>query len=113
MRTLVVLPARWTYAHVLTPLGHGLVAAARGVGAAVAWLVRYLVVVPAVALWTGFVWLLRMLFVVPAQFVYRYLLTPLGRALAVVAREIGTRSSSPGPSPGACPVPSSASWGGC
>ncbi|AXK34179.1 hypothetical protein DVA86_17495 [Streptomyces armeniacus] len=87
-RTLLVLPAVWTYAHVLTPLGHGLRAAARGIGAAVVWLVRYGLVVPVVALWTGFVWLLRALFVWPAQWTYRWLLTPLGRALAVVGREI-------------------------
>ncbi|MEU0722602.1 hypothetical protein [Streptomyces sp. NPDC006140] len=119
----------WVYAHLLTPVGHavmwglkglGAVLAAIGVGVytVVAWLVRYLVVVPAVWLYTwvlapvgrailwcgeGLVWLVRMivtgvgialywiariLLVLPALALWRWVLTPVGRVLAVVGREI-------------------------
>ncbi|GAB2744050.1 hypothetical protein [Streptomyces bullii] len=121
--------AAWVYARVLTPVGHALMWVLRGVGAvlaavgigvwtAVAWLVRYLVVVPALWLYTwvltpvgravawcvrGFVWLVtetvtgigmalywtaRILFVLPALAVWRWLLVPVGRFLAVVGREV-------------------------
>lgn len=52
----------------LTPLGHAVAAVVRGTGAALAWLGRYLLVVPVLA-------------------VHRWVLVPLGRGLAVVARE--------------------------
>ncbi|MGW7521287.1 hypothetical protein ACWGJ2_37495 [Streptomyces sp. NPDC054796] len=68
LRMLLVVPAVALYRHVLTPLGHGIVAAVHGAGRLLGWLVRYAVVVPAVA-------------------VYRWVLTPVGRAVAVVVRE--------------------------
>ncbi|MGW5272706.1 hypothetical protein ACWEQP_08995 [Streptomyces sp. NPDC004044] len=72
---LIVAPLAWTYRELLTPLGHGiawlagvvargLVAAARGLGAAVAWLVMMVLVTP-----VGWIW---------------------RRALAPVGREIAT-----------------------
>ncbi|GFE16965.1 hypothetical protein Sgleb_50120 [Streptomyces glebosus] len=74
VRYLVVVPARWLYASVLTPLGHGIVWLVRGIGTVLATLVRWILVVPLVALW-------------------RYVLLPAGRALAavvtVVVREVG------------------------
>jgi hypothetical protein len=99
--------ARWLYRRVLTPLGHagrwlahGLWAVLRALGAAAAWLVRWLLVAPTVLLYrwvltplgrgiawlargtaTVVAWLLRWLVVVP--------LTAVGRVLAVVAREVG------------------------
>ncbi|WP_405582592.1 hypothetical protein [Streptomyces sp. NBC_01092] len=119
----------WLYARVLTPLGHAVMWVLRGLGAvlaavglgvfgAVAWLARYLLVVP--ALWVyewiltpvghavawcakGVVWLVstvatgigialywtaRVLLVLPALALYRWILAPVGRALAVVGREI-------------------------
>lgn len=120
----------WLYARVLTPVGHGLLWVLRGLGAGIAagglgvyavaaWLVRYLVVVPAQWLYAwvltpvgkaiawcaqgvawlvsmvitgvGFVlhWVLRLLLVLPALALWRWVLTPLGRALAVVGREVG------------------------
>ncbi|OKI05375.1 hypothetical protein A6A06_07985 [Streptomyces sp. CB02923] len=73
-RHLIVLPARWFHRHVLTPVGHGIAWAARGIAAAVAALVRWTVVAPAVAVW-------------------RYVLAPVGRAVGtavtVVVRETG------------------------
>lgn len=119
----------WLYARVLTPIGHAVMWVLRGLGAvlaaiglgiftAVAWLARYLLVVP--ALWVyewiltpvghavawcarGLVWLLstivtgigialywtaRVLFVLPAVALYRWVLAPVGRVLAVVGKEI-------------------------
>ncbi|MFI9819048.1 hypothetical protein ACIHFC_01005 [Streptomyces sp. NPDC052013] len=119
----------WVYARVLTPVGHGVLWVLRGVGAvlaalglgtyaALAWLARYLVVVPAVWLYAwvltpvghaiawcarGVVWVVttvvtgvglalywitRVLFVLPALAVWRWVLVPVGRVLAVVGREI-------------------------
>lgn len=118
----------WLYARVLTPVGHAVMWVLRGLGAvlaaiglgvfgAVAWLARYLLVVP--ALWvyewiltpvgraiawcaTGLVrvvsavatgigialyWTARVLFVLPALGLYRWVLTPVGRFLAVIGRE--------------------------
>lgn len=102
----------WVYARVLTPVG-------TGVYTAVAWLVRYLFVVPGVWLyewiiapvgrgiaWTGrgLVWLVRMIFtgigvalywtlrvllVLPALAVWRWVLAPIGRVLLVIGREVG------------------------
>ncbi|MFE6172164.1 hypothetical protein [Streptomyces sp. NPDC056464] len=112
----------WLYARVLTPIGHAVMWVLKGLGAglaaiglgifgAVAWLLRYLLVVP--ALWvyewilapvgralvwlvstvaTGIgialYWIARVLLVLPAQGLYRWVLAPVGRALAVVGREI-------------------------
>lgn len=141
---LVVVPAGWVYrwvltplgqgllcvyARVLTPAGHGVMWVLRGVGSVIAaiglgtytvfaWLVRCLVVVPAVwvhtwvltpvghaiawcargvarvvsAIVTGvglvLYWLTRVLFVLPALAVWRWVLVPAGRVLAVIGREI-------------------------
>ncbi|MFJ3820169.1 hypothetical protein [Streptomyces nodosus] len=72
----------WLYRTVLTPLGHGLVRLAGGV----AWLVGMAVTGIGVALY----WTLRVLLVVPALAVGRWILAPVGRFLLVVGREIGT-----------------------
>ncbi|MFF2362345.1 hypothetical protein ACFVU0_06450 [Streptomyces sp. NPDC058122] len=120
----------WVYARLLTPVGRAVARVLKGVGlvlgavafgvyTAVAWLARYLLVVPALWLYTwvltpigravafladGFVrivrmifvgigaalyWTARVLLVLPALAVWRWILVPVGRALAVVAREIG------------------------
>ncbi|MFC9061452.1 hypothetical protein ACFTXB_25925 [Streptomyces sp. NPDC057074] len=72
---LLVVPAVWLYRRVLTPAG-------RGLYAALAWLGRYLVVVPVA-------WLGRYLVVVPAAWLYAWLLTPVGHALAWCGRGLG------------------------
>ncbi|MER6420835.1 hypothetical protein [Streptomyces sp. NPDC001137] len=113
----------WVYARVLTPLGQGVMWVLRGIGAVfallgtgvfagVAWLVRYLVVVPAVWVYArvlapvgraiawlagvvatgvgiGLYWVGRVLFVLPALALWRWVLVPVGRFLAVVGREVG------------------------
>ncbi|GGY18918.1 hypothetical protein [Streptomyces djakartensis] len=119
----------WGYRWVLTPIGHaamwvlkgfGALLAALGVGVytAMAWLVRYLLVVPAGWLYTwvlapagraiawcakGLLWLVsaivtgigtalhrtgRILLVLPALAVWRWVLNPVARVLAVIGREV-------------------------
>jgi hypothetical protein len=119
----------WLYARVLTPIGHAVLWVLKGLGAvlaaiglgvfgAVAWLVRYLLVVPArwvyewiltpvghavawcakglawllgtvvTGIGTALYWIARVLLVLPALALYRWVLAPVGRALAVVGREI-------------------------
>ncbi|MGW1886494.1 hypothetical protein [Streptomyces sp. NPDC001970] len=75
-----VLVRPWTalYHWVLTPLGHGVI-----------WLCAHVLAPAGRGLWTAVVRLIGVLVVAPAVFVYRRLLTPVGRALAVVGREIG------------------------
>ncbi|MGW0601457.1 hypothetical protein ACWD11_30595 [Streptomyces sp. NPDC002776] len=107
----------WVYARVLTPIGQGCMGVLRGIGAglaalgiglytAVAWLVRYLLVVPALwvyqwvltpvghaFLWVvrgiglALYWITRVLFVLPALALWRWVLVPVGRVLAVLGRE--------------------------
>ncbi|MEU4350486.1 hypothetical protein [Streptomyces sp. NPDC023838] len=109
----VVAPASLLYRYVLTPLGHGiawlvggLARGAAGVGAGLAWLGRGIAWLAAAG-WAGLAWVARgiavvvsavgsalvrvglILFVVPLGWFYRWVLTPLGRAVAVVAREVG------------------------
>ncbi|MFF4543040.1 hypothetical protein [Streptomyces sp. NPDC001435] len=113
----------WLYARVLTPIGRGIARLLKGVGivlgavglgvyTAVAWLVRYLLVVPAqwlyewvlapvgrALVWLGnavvtgigavLYWTTRVVVVLPALALWRWVLVPVGRVLAVVAREIG------------------------
>jgi hypothetical protein len=115
----------WLYARVLTPVGHACAWVLKGVravlaagGAVMAWLARYLLVLPAGWLyawiltpvghgiaWCGrgllwlattvgtgigtvLYWTARILLVLPAVALWRWVLTPVGRVLAVVGREI-------------------------
>ncbi|MEU2558617.1 hypothetical protein ABZ626_04635 [Streptomyces longispororuber] len=98
-RVLLVAPARWLYARVLTPLGHGIAWLARGIGAGAAWVLRGVWwvlrgvglgvwwVVRGVGIAVGT--LLRWIFVVPVVALWRWVLAPVGRGIALVAREIG------------------------
>ncbi|MDI3408570.1 hypothetical protein [Streptomyces cavernicola] len=93
-RVLLVVPAVWAYRNLLTPLGHAIVWTLRALGAGLAFLWRWAVVVPAVFVWRWLVvapvvFLWRWLVVVPARFLWRWVLVPVGRALAVVGREVG------------------------
>ncbi|WP_329287845.1 hypothetical protein [Streptomyces sp. NBC_01455] len=114
----LLAPAGRALARLLKGVGIGLAAAGLGVYEAVAWLTRYLIVVPArwfyewllapvgrAVAWTarglgrlvrmifsgigtGLYWTLRVLLVLPALAVWRWVLVPVGRVLAVVGREI-------------------------
>ncbi|MDX3519110.1 hypothetical protein [Streptomyces scabiei] len=90
---LLVVPAVWVYRYALTPVGHAIAWVYRWtlvpLGRGVAWLAGAVgagVVAAAVALLTGLAWLARYLLVVPAGWLYRYALTPVGHALAWVGR---------------------------
>ncbi|MEU6228047.1 hypothetical protein [Streptomyces sp. NPDC047042] len=91
-RYLVVVPAQWLYAWILTPVGRAVAWCARGVAwlvstavAGVAWLVGMVVT------GIGFVlyWVLRILLVLPALALWRWVLAPVGRVLVVIGREVG------------------------
>ncbi|MFE5716308.1 hypothetical protein ACFQ7J_36460 [Streptomyces sp. NPDC056501] len=69
--------ASGTYRYLLTPLGHALT-----------WLGRGLVLLGK-GLATGLMWLGKVLLVIPAVFLYRWVLAPVGRVLAVIGREVG------------------------
>ncbi|MFI6872781.1 hypothetical protein ACIBL6_05005 [Streptomyces sp. NPDC050400] len=90
LRVLLVVPAVWLYTYLLTPVGRAIAALCTGVGIAVAWLARVLVAVPAVWLYANVLTpLVRWLVVLPVLAVWRWVLVPVGRALAVLVREVG------------------------
>ncbi|MFV2172707.1 hypothetical protein ACFHW2_19655 [Actinomadura sp. LOL_016] len=62
---LLVVPARWIYRVLLTPIGHGIVAVLRWIG----WLLDLVLLRP-------LVWLLNVLIVIPAVFLWKYVLYP-------------------------------------
>ncbi|MET7377560.1 hypothetical protein ABZT08_01820 [Streptomyces sp. NPDC005526] len=85
---LVVVPARWLYRWVLVPVGRAAAGCGRAIvrcGRGLWWLGT------AAAKGAGFVlyWIVRVLLVLPASAVCRWVLVPVARALAVVAREVG------------------------
>ncbi|MFB8407781.1 hypothetical protein [Streptomyces sp. NPDC055912] len=82
-RYAVVPVATGVYRWVLTPLGHGLTRLARGAGRGLALLGRGVAL-----LGRGVGLLLRVLVLAPLVFLYRWVLTPVGRVLAVVGREL-------------------------
>uniref|UniRef100_A0AAU2V997 Integral membrane protein n=1 Tax=Streptomyces sp. NBC_00003 TaxID=2903608 RepID=A0AAU2V997_9ACTN len=88
---LIVIPSRWLYAWVLTPLGRATAWLGRAVGAGIWWLAQVLLVWPCVALWRWVVvplWTYAL--VVPAVWLYAWVLTPVGRAVAWLAQGVGT-----------------------
>ncbi|MGW5047592.1 hypothetical protein [Streptomyces griseoluteus] len=98
---LVVAPLGWLHARLLTPLGHALRWAARGVvtylltpvGRGLAWLARgvgALLAAVGLGVFTGAAWLVRYLLVVPARWLYVHVLNPVGRALLWVAEALVT-----------------------
>ncbi|MFG3316852.1 hypothetical protein ACGF3J_02260 [Streptomyces sp. NPDC048171] len=86
-RYLVVVPAAWLYAWLLTPVGHALAWCGRGL----AWCLGMIATgVGAVLTGVGAVlyWTARVLVVLPALALWRWVLTPVGRVLAVIGREV-------------------------
>ncbi|GGW40660.1 hypothetical protein GCM10010340_18270 [Streptomyces griseoloalbus] len=87
-RYLVVVPSVWVYRWVLTPVGHAIAWCGKGVvwcGKGLVWLVALIVT----GIGTALYWITRILVVLPASAVWRWVLVPVGRVLAVVAREVG------------------------
>ncbi|MGW5308218.1 hypothetical protein ACWERF_30450 [Streptomyces griseoluteus] len=100
-RVLVVAPLGRLHARLLTPLGHALRWAARGVvthllapfGRGLAWLARAagaLLAAAGIGVFTGAAWLVRYMLVVPARWLYTHVLSPVGRALLWVAEALVT-----------------------
>ncbi|MFJ7772206.1 hypothetical protein ACIQ1J_28410 [Streptomyces sp. NPDC097107] len=86
-RYLVVVPAAWLYAWVLTPVGHALAWCGRGPAWCARGIVRCLgMVVTGVG--TALYWIVRVLLVLPALVLWRWVLTPVGRVSAVIGREV-------------------------
>lgn len=90
---LVLIPLKWLYTSVLTPLGHGLrwigtallAPAARGLGTGLLWLLATLLVLPVAVLWRyALVPVVRYGLVAPAVWLYGHVLTPLGHGTAQV-----------------------------
>jgi hypothetical protein len=90
-RVLLVTPARWLYRWVLAPVGRGVWWVLAGIGRVVdrllggAWWVLRAV---GVALGTAVVWLVRWVVLAPAVLVYRWVLTPVGHALRWLGRRL-------------------------
>ncbi|WP_449351325.1 hypothetical protein [Streptomyces shaanxiensis] len=98
----IVAGLEWVYARVLTPIGHGIVWLLKGVGAVLAWI--FTPIGRAVAWCVGGIvwlagtilngvgvalyWIARILLVLPAVALWRWILAPVGRVLAVVGREV-------------------------
>ncbi|MFH9132919.1 hypothetical protein [Streptomyces sp. NPDC017524] len=90
---LVLIPSRWLYTSVLTPLGHGLrwigtallAPAARGLGTGLTWLFTTLLVLPLAAAWRYvIVPVAHYGLIVPVVWLYEAVLTPLGLGAAWV-----------------------------
>ncbi|MGW2208337.1 hypothetical protein [Streptomyces sp. NPDC001781] len=93
---LVAAPLTWAYVRVLTPLGHALRRAGRGAvtyllapaGRGMAWLARgagVLLAAVGLGVFTGAAWLVRYLLVVPARWLHVQVLSPVGRGLLRLA----------------------------
>ncbi|MET9120877.1 hypothetical protein [Streptomyces sp. NPDC004528] len=82
-RYLIVVPAVWCYVWVLTPVGRAAAWTARRLGRLV-WMIFG--AIGTCLYWTLY-WTARILLVLPALAVWRGVLVPLGRVLAVVGRE--------------------------
>ncbi|MFJ2947443.1 hypothetical protein ACIO8H_07325 [Streptomyces sp. NPDC087226] len=81
---LLVVPAIACYRYVLTPLGH----AALWLYARVLTPVGHVLAAIGAGLWAGAVWLGRYLVVVPSVGLYRWVLVPVGRAVAWCVRGV-------------------------
>ncbi|WP_328503157.1 hypothetical protein OG828_32495 [Streptomyces sp. NBC_00457] len=82
----------WIYVRLLTPLGHGIMWVLTPIGQAIAWCVNGLVWVVRITvtgIGTALYWTARILIVLPALGLWRYILVPVGQVLAVIGREIG------------------------
>lgn len=83
----VVAPVVWLYRYVLTPVGRGIAWVGAGLGVGLAWVARGIGMVVS-AIGTALVRVGLILFVLPVGWFYRRVLTPIGHAVAVVAREV-------------------------
>jgi hypothetical protein len=87
-KVLVVVPLIWCYRHLLTPVGHALTWLAHGTGAVLTWLYTRVLAPVGVGFHTALAWLARYLVVVPARSFYEWILAPVGRAIAWCVRGV-------------------------
>ncbi|MEH0544355.1 hypothetical protein QA802_15060 [Streptomyces sp. B21-105] len=85
LRYLVGVPARLLHTWILAPVGRAVAWCALGVGRLVGLLVSGV----GTALYRTAYWTARILVVLPAAALWRWVFAPVGRFLAVVAREVG------------------------
>ena len=92
----------WVYARVLTPVGHGIVWLLKGVGAVLAWIftpvgraivwcargIAWLAGAVVTGIGVALYWIARVLLVLPVVALWRWVLAPIGRVLAVIGREV-------------------------
>ncbi|MFF7639165.1 hypothetical protein [Streptomyces canus] len=98
----IVAALTWVYARMFTPVGHGIVWLLKGVGAVLVWIftpvgraivwcargLAWLASAVVTGIGVGLYWIARILLVLPAIALWRWVLAPVGRALAVVGREV-------------------------
>ncbi|WP_328638599.1 hypothetical protein [Streptomyces canus] len=92
----------WVYARTFTPVGHGIVWLLKGVGAVLAWIftpigraivwcargLAWLASTVVTGIGVALYWIGRILLVLPVVALWRWVLAPMGRVLAVVGREV-------------------------
>ncbi|MET9457346.1 hypothetical protein ABZY05_20000 [Streptomyces canus] len=92
----------WVYARLFTPVGHGIVWLLKGVGAVLAWIftpigraivwcargIAWLVGAVVTGIGVALYWIARVLLVLPVVALWRWVLAPIGRVLAVIGREV-------------------------
>ena len=92
----------WVYARMFTPVGHGIVWLLKGVGAVLAWIftpigraivwcargIAWLASTVVTGIGVALYWIARILLVLPVIALWRWVLAPIGRVLAVVGREV-------------------------
>jgi hypothetical protein len=92
----------WVYARTFTPVGHGIVWLLKGFGAVLAWIftpvgrailwcargIAWLASTVVTGIGVALYWIARILLVLPVIALWRWVLAPMGRALAVVGREV-------------------------
>lgn len=92
----------WVYARLFTPVGHGILWLLKGVGAVLAWIftpigraivwcargLAWLAGTVVTGIGVALYWIARILLVLPVVALWRWVLAPLGRVLAVVGREV-------------------------
>ncbi|WP_329227820.1 hypothetical protein [Streptomyces canus] len=98
----IVAGLAWVYARMFTPVGHGIVWLLKGVGAVLAWIftpigraivwcargLAWLASTVVTGIGVALYWIARILLVLPVVALWRWVLAPIGRVLAVVGREV-------------------------
>ncbi|KQV99144.1 hypothetical protein [Streptomyces sp. Root369] len=98
----IVAGLMWVYARLFTPVGHGIVWLLKGVVAVLAWIftpigraivwcargIAWLAGAVVTGIGVALYWIARVLLVLPVVALWRWVLAPIGRVLAVIGREV-------------------------